>query len=208
MMLPEIKGAPGVSTTYLSDSTFRGRRLTCINLDLTSLYRIANNNFPYSRMIDSTGDGKNAPSYCLDVIVANKNDLLPTLQKELTKRFDLQARIEPKVKDAFVLKVIDTRKFNKVPRNTSGKRTYYSRHGEIDQQSITMPEFAQYLEDYGTGRFPVFDETGNNEKFDIKFSFQPENPQSLLKILNDMGLSLQKQQRKVDMLVLFKQKAI
>ncbi|WP_428328171.1 TIGR03435 family protein [Mucilaginibacter sp.] len=204
MMLPEIKGAPGFSTTYLNDSTFHGRRLTGVNLDLTTLYRIANNDFPYSRMIDKTGQDKNAPSYCLDLIVADKADLLPTLQKELAKRFDLQAKIDPQMKEVYLLKITDAEKFKSISRNTSGKRTYYSRHGEIDQQNMSMHDFAGYLEDYGTGRLPVIDETGNTEKFDIKFSFQPENPTSLTKILSDMGLSLQKQQHTVDMLVLYK----
>ncbi len=206
IMLPQIKGAPGVSTTWLMDSTFNGRRLTCLNLDLTTLYRLANNNFPYSRMIDKRGEGKNAPSYCLDLIVADKKDLQPALQRELSKRFDLQAKVEQQTKDVYVLKITDPEKFKKITHNTSGKRTYAASHGSIDQQNMTMKDFADYLESYGTGRLPVLDETGNNEKFDIKFSFQPENPASLTQILTDMGLGWEKQQRKVDMLVIYKQK--
>jgi thiol-disulfide isomerase/thioredoxin len=205
-MLPEIKGAPGVSTTWLNDSTFNGRRLTCINLDLKTLYRLANNDFPYSRMIDRTGESKNAPSYCLDLIVAHKKMLLPALQKELSTRFDLQAEIEPQTKEVYVLKVTDPEKVKKIPVNTSGKRIYYGRHGEIDQQDMTMNDFAGYLENYGVGRLPVVNETNVSGKFDIKFSFQPENPASLTTILNDMGLSLEKQERKIDMLILYKQK--
>jgi len=129
-------------------------------------------------------------------------DLLPTLQKELSKRFDLQAKIESQTKDAYVLKIADPEKFKKITRNTSGKRTYYSRHGEIDQQDMTMTDFADFLESYGTGRLPVVDETGNTEKFDIKFSWQPEDPASLIRVLTDMGLALEKQQRPIDMLVL------
>lgn len=65
-----------------------------------------------------------------------------------------------------------------------------------------MKDFADYLESYGTGHLFVIDETNSKEKFDIKFSFQPENPASLTQVLNDMGLVLKKDQRKVDMLVL------
>ena len=206
MMMPEIKGAPGVSTIWLSDSTFNGRRITGINLDLTSLYRIANNDFPYNRMIDSTGLGKKAPSYCLDLIVADKKDLRPALKRELAKRFDIQALVIKQEKDVYVLQITDPEKFKTISLNTSGKRTYYARHGEIDQQAMTMTDFADYLEDFGISRIPVIDETGNVKKFDIKFSFQPENPASLTKVLSDMGLSLQKQKRPVDMLLLYKQK--
>jgi len=54
----------------------------------------------------------------------------------------------------------------------------------------------------------VVDETANKEKLDIKFSFQPENPQSLMNILADMGLSLTREQRKINMLVLYKQQSL
>jgi len=207
-MLPEMKGAPGLSTTWLDNKAFAGRRLTCLNLDLTSLYRLANNNFPYSRTIDNTVKSKNEPAYCLDIIVAQKSDLLPTLQKELAKRFDLQAKVETQTKDAYVLKISDAEKFKTITRNTSGKRTYYSRHGEIDQQDMTMKDFADFLESYGVGRLPVVDETANQEQFDIKFSWQPENPASLTAVLTSMGLTLEKQQRPIDMLILYNQKSI
>ncbi|MEO6633296.1 MAG: TIGR03435 family protein [Mucilaginibacter sp.] len=204
-MLPEIKGAPGLSTIWLMDSTFNGRRLTCLNLGLTALYQIANNNFPYSRTIDKTPKTPKEPVYCLDIIVEKKGTLLPVLQKELAKRFDLKAQIEPQTKEVYVLKLNDTAKFKSIPINTTGKRTYYSRHGEIDQQDMTMADFAGYLESYGIAKLiPVIDETKSTGKFDIKFSFQPENPASLTKILTDMGLSLEKQERKVDMLVVYK----
>lgn len=207
-MLPEMKGAPGLSTTWLDNKAFSGRRLTCLNLGLSSLYRLANNNFPYSRTIDNTIKGKNEPSYCLDIIVKQKADLLPTLKQELAKRFDLQAKVETQTKEACVLKISDPEKFKTIPRNTSGKRTYYSRHGEIDQQDMTMKDFADFLESYGIGRLPVVDETRNEEKFDIKFSWQPENPASLTEVLTGMGLTLEKLKRPIDILVLYNQKSI
>ena len=205
IMMPEIKGAPGLSTTWTQDTSFKGRRLTCLNLGLTTLYRLANGDFPYSRMVDKTEKVKNEPVYCLDIIAASKAELLPMLRNELAKRFDLQARIEPQNKEVLVLKISDPVKFKSIPLNTSGTRTYYSRHGEIDQQDMSMADFAEYLESYGIAKLiPVIDETKSTGKFDIKFSFQPENPASLTQILTDMGLSLEKQQRKVDMLVVYK----
>jgi uncharacterized protein (TIGR03435 family) len=198
----EIRGGPGLSTTWVDDKSFGGRRLTCINLPLSTLYRLAYGNYPYSRTLDQTKAGKNAPAYCLDLIVKRPDELLPSLQKELAARFDLQARAESVLRDVQVLSIIDTAKFTTIPRNKSGKRTYYARHGEIDQQSMTMPEFAQFLEDYGIGGL-VVDETNNKEKLDLKFSFQPENPQSLLDILAGMGLGLSKGEQKIDMLVLY-----
>ncbi|WP_234734719.1 redoxin family protein [Tellurirhabdus bombi] len=204
-MQGEIKGSPGLSTTYLNDSTFKQRRITCLNLPLTSLYRLAHGDFPYSRTIDKTGEGNNAPVYCLDLIVRGKDELLPTLQTELAKRFDMQTKVEPQLKDVSVLKIMDPEKFKRIPRNKSGQRTYYARHGEIDQQGITMNEFAEFLESFGTGKRLVINGTQNSEKLDVKFSFQPENPQSLVDILAGMGLALVNEQREVAMLVLYKE---
>jgi thiol-disulfide isomerase/thioredoxin len=205
MMLPEIMGGPGFSTTHLADSVFAGRRLTCLNLPLTTLYMIAYGGFPYGRVIDNTGaGGDKAPKYCLDLIVKNKADLLPALREELAKRFDLQARIQPELKEVNVLRIADTAQFKTIRRNQSGRRTYGSSHGAIDQESITMTDFADFLESFGIGKL-VVDETSNHEKLDVQFSFQPENPQSLKDILTGMGLSLTKQQREVNMLLLYKQ---
>lgn len=203
MMQAEIKGGPGLSTTWLDNKAFSGRRLTCINLPLTTLYMLANGNYPYGRTIDETKGDKNAPVYCLDLIVGAHEDLLPALRKELAKRFDLQAKVTPMVKEVQVLRITNPEKFKRVTRNSSGTRTYYARHGEIDQQTITMSDFAQFLENYCISKL-VVDETGSKDKFDIKFSFQPENPQSLLDILAGMGLGLTKEQRQIDMLVLYK----
>lgn len=203
VMQGEIKGSPGMSTTHLNDSIFNGRRITCFNLPLATLYRIAYGNFAYKRTIDKTVQVKAARVYSLDLIVNTPAELLPRLKQELTSRFDLQSSIEPQLIEVNVLKISDEKKFDLIPRNKSGKRTYTSSHGEIDQDAITMKDFADFLEDYGTEKMMVVNETGNNEKMDIKFSFEPENPQSLKDILNEMGLVLVKQRRKVDMLVLY-----
>jgi thiol-disulfide isomerase/thioredoxin len=204
MMQSEIKGGPGLSTTWMDDKAFSGRRLTCINLPLTTLYMLANGSFPYSRTIDETKGEINPPVYCLDMIVGPHTDLEAALQKELAKRFDLQAKVTPMIKDVQVLRITDQGKFKRITRNSSGMRTHRSMHGEIDQTALTMAEFAGFLESYGIGKL-VVDETGSMEKFDIKFSFQPENPKSLLDILSGMGLGLTKGHRKVDMLRLYKQ---
>ncbi|QQL49939.1 redoxin family protein [Mucilaginibacter ginkgonis] len=207
MMEGEINGAPGLSTTWLTDSIFKGRRITCLNLSLSTLYRLAYNDYPYSRTIDQTKPAKNAPVYCLDLIVENPDQLRPALQQELAKRFDIQAKEETILKDVQVLKITDQNKFNEIKRNQTGKRTYSAGHGNIDQDCITMKEFAEFLQDYGIGKL-VVDKTGNIEKLDIKFTFQPEDPQSILDILSTMGLGLTKEEQEINMLVLYKQAAL
>ena len=195
---PEIKGGSSMLKTFALDSNFKGRRLTFINVGLNNMYMRAFGDFPYGRTIDKV---KDKSRYCLDIIVEKPQDLIPTLKAELVSKFNLHASIIPQNKEVLLLKVENKDLFNKITRNTNGKRTYFARHGEIDQQGITMKDFAEFLEIFGYGKF-VLDETGNQEKFDIKFSFAPEDPLSLTKILNNMGLRLEKASKKIDMLTI------
>lgn len=195
MMQAQIKGAPGVQMTHANDPVFKNRRLTCFNLPLTTLYRIANGDFSYKRTIDKTGSTNEPPVYCLDLIIASQEQLRPALQRELASRFDMRTKVEPQSKEVNVLRITDREKFNQIPRNKSGKRTYSASRGAIDQQATTMADFAEYLESYGPGKLIVVDETQNRELLDIQFSYQPEDPKSLPAVLSEMGLSLTKEQR-------------
>ncbi|MES2652346.1 MAG: redoxin family protein [Bacteroidota bacterium] len=203
LIQPEIKGGPGMMVTFADKPAFAGRRLTFVNVGIASMYRKAFGDFPYERTLNKTED-KEDKMYCLDIIVKDKKDLIPTLKSELLNRFDLKAKTETQLKDVYVLKIADQTKFNAIARNKSGKRTYFAMHGKIDQESITMKNFADFLESYGTYKSMIIDETNTTEKLDIKFSFQPENPESLNKIVKDMGLSLEKVKRQVEFLVLYK----
>ena len=64
-----------------------------------------------------------------------------------------------------------------------------------------MNNFASFLERYGINEL-VVDETGNQERFDVKFSVQPENPRSLQDIITGIGLSLSRETRTDDILTL------
>lgn len=197
-----MAGAPGVQMTHATDSLFAHRRLTCLNLPLTALYRIAYEGYSYKRSIDKTGLGDDAPVYCLDLIVDKPEQLLPTLRAELNRRFDLKASLEPQSKEVSVLQVTEPVKFRHIPRNATGKPMLSAHQGEIVQQAATMVDFAKALEDFGIVRGLVVDGTGSNEKLDITLSYQPEDPQSLTRALAQMGLGLVKQKRDVTMLVL------
>ncbi|GAB3754414.1 redoxin domain-containing protein [Spirosoma pomorum] len=204
VMQAQIEGAPSFSTTHLRDSVFKNRRITCLNLPLTALYRIAYGNYSYKRTVDETGSTDKSPVYCVDLIVDRPEQLLPVLRAELASRFDIRTSIEPQRKQVNVLRVTDQAKFDQIPRNKSGQRTYSARQGEMDQQAVTMQDVAEFLESYGIDRRLVIDETQNREKMDVTISYQPENPSSLTTALSAMGLSLVPQERQIDMLVLRK----
>ena len=203
VMQKEIKGAPGFSTTYPLDSIFKGRRITAVNLGIIDLYRLAYGSFGSKRVVDSASATDREIAYCVDLITEKKEQLLPEFQHELLKRFDVKAKIVKQLKDVELLKIIDPDKFKRIPLNTNGKRTYFARHGEIDQQAISMADFASYLENYGSRKNIIVDETLSSSTYDIKFSFQPEDRSSLEKQLLEMGLVLEKTQQLVDILIIY-----
>jgi uncharacterized protein (TIGR03435 family) len=196
----EIEGAPGLSTRYATDSIWKGRRLTALNCDLSTLYRLAYDDFPYTRTVDQRPKSHRRSIYRVDLIVGQPADLLPTLKSLLQSRFDLRATIKREQKEVYLLQIADTDRFRNIPPHRSASRTFSAGHGSIDQQDITMRGFASYLESYGADHLPVLDETGSSASFDIRFNFQPENPQSLTDILTGMGLRLVNTTREIELL--------
>jgi len=198
---PSIPGAPGFSTNHLNSKTFSGRRITAVNCDIANLYRLAYGNFPYNRTVDNI-PARESKSYCIDIIAEDKAQLLPQLKNELAAVFDITAVIRNETKDVYALRVADPIKLKTIPLSTSGQRTYYARHGEVDQQGMTLSDLADYLESYGVTGIPVVDETKITNRYDIRFSFQPEDPTSLNHVLADRGLVLEKTKRQIAILYL------
>ena len=198
---PMIKGAGGMMFSHLDKPAFSGRRLTFINASLSSIFRRAFGDFPYERTIDSLGSlGEN--NFCLDLIVDSKHKLDEELKQELVKKYRVEAKIKEQIKEVFVLTIVDQEKFAQVKRSTDNSRTYFARHGAIDQKGILLKDFAEFLEGFGGLGSLVIDESDNADKLDIKFTFQPEDKNSILAILNNMGLGLRKEHRLINFLVL------
>jgi len=197
----QIKGAGGMLFSHFDNPAFSGRRLTFINVSLSSIFREAFGDFPYGRTIDSLGTLAEGV-FCLDIIVDKKSKLHETLKRALAEKYKVDAKIQKQTKEVFVLSIVDPPKFAQVKRNTDGSRSYFARHGAIDQKGITLADFATFLESFGSLRKLVIDESGNTELLDLKFNFQPENKDILLKILADMGLGLTPAIRTVDVLSL------
>jgi len=207
MIQPEIKGGPGMSMRHSNSSVFAGRRLTMINLTLESMYRIAYGDFAYGRVIDQTGnEEKNKKEmFCLDIITNKKEDLLPTLKAELLKRFELQAKITLLLKPVYVLKVADYSKVDKLMVSDKlDKEGYGGGSGTFSGDAVVFADIADYLESFGIVNLPVVDETNTNKKFNIQMVYQPEQPETLTKALADLGLKLEKSERRIDMLTLYK----
>ena len=207
LIQPEIKGGLSMSRQFRDVPAFADRRLTFINLPLQNMYRFAYGDFADGRVIDrSVNAEKNREQrFCLDIITQTPEALLPTLKSELLKRFELQAKIEQFPKNVYVLKVENQAKVDQITvSKILGKGAYGGGSGTFSGDGVVFADIADYLESFGIVNLPVVDETGINTKFNIQLVYQQENPASLTKALSDIGLKLEKAERKIDMLILYK----
>ncbi|MDP9078606.1 MAG: TIGR03435 family protein [Bacteroidota bacterium] len=206
LVQPEIKGLSSMSKTYVTDSVFKNRRLTMINLPLETIYRVAYKDLPYGRVIDLSPKEnikENKTMYCVDVIVAKRHeaDLYPTLIKELQTKFDLKAGIEKRSKEVYILKIADPAKIKQLNPPSEKEETFAGSGGAFSGQNIKLRKVADYLEGFGLVQMPVVDETGSNTRYDIAFDYQSEKKGSLMEAIANLGLKLEKGKRDIDVLV-------
>lgn len=207
LIQPQIKGGPSMQRRFNDEPAFAGRRLTMINLSLEGMYRIAYGGLAYGRVINETGKSskENDEVFCLDIIVKKPEELLPTLKSELLKRFELQAKIEKVQKPVYLLKVEDPNKVKQIQKSTMNKKgSYGGGSGTFSGEGVVLGDIASYLEDFGITALPVVDETGIDTQFNIQLVYQPEKRETLTKALADLGLKLERGERKIDMLILYK----
>ncbi|TVT37675.1 DUF3738 domain-containing protein [Hymenobacter setariae] len=207
LMQPALRGVASMTRSYPQDSSaFHNRRLTALNIALPELYRLAYGGLPYGRTLDlrpAAPTSSKLPLYCLDIIVPKGQEasLLPTMRQELAARFDLRATLEPRPRSVYLLRVADARKlppatgFEKPSSEAASVGTYQG-------ANVTLAEVADYLEGFGLVELPVLLATPTTTRYNLEFSYQQEKPGDLLRALADLGLTLEKAERPVEMLVL------
>ena len=177
-----------------------------MNVDLELAYRIAYNDIPYDRILNqlSKADSiENEKLYCIDIIVpkGHEDELKLKLREELKTRFGLQAYFETHLKPVYVLQIADLTKIAQLKKSTGAAESVAAMHGNYAGEDINLSKIADYLEDYGLVKISVLDGTDNNTKYDIAFTFMPEKSGDLEKTLLNLGLTLKKENRDIDMLV-------
>ena len=138
--------------------------------------------------------------FCFDIIVPEeeKEDFYKIAQEEAKRRLKYKIYTEDKTVDVYVLRKIDGNVILKpslLERKSSfsyGKRTRLSVDGG---KIINLIEFLEQ-----ELKKPVVDETGLKDKYD--FTVDWADKEELLKELQNIGLTLEKTQRPVEMLVI------
>jgi uncharacterized protein (TIGR03435 family) len=206
LIQPEIKGISSFYKNYHKDAHFANRRLTMINLPLSTIYRIAYKDISLMRTLDLTTKKPNKgpdESYCMDIIVAKgkEADLLSHLKEGLSEHYDIEAVLEKRKKKVYVLELTRTEKIQRAISNI--KEGDFSARGDaFNGEGVSLEKIAQYLEQFGVVNLPVVDETGDSKKYNISFTFEPENKESLKNALQHIGLKLKEAQREIEILVL------
>jgi uncharacterized protein (TIGR03435 family) len=207
LVQPALRGVGGMTRTYPQDSSaFHKRRLTAINITLPELYRLAYGGLSSRRTLDlrpARTTGTKSLQYCLDIIVpkGQETSLLPTLRQELAARFDLRATLESRAKQVYLLRVADARKLPLATGSQKPSRGAAS-EGTYQGTNVTLAEVVDYLEGFGLVELPVLLASPTTARYNLDFSYQPEKPGDWLRALADLGLTLEKAERPVEMLVL------
>jgi uncharacterized protein (TIGR03435 family) len=215
----------GVDSTMVENITLRGymkgqqtrgrhypdsRRISYYNVCATTLYKDAfgitsPKQIKYELDEKEVCDFDNKASlYCFDLLVKpeEKDSLYSIMQKKLLALLPVKAKVIEQTMPVYVLKLNNATKF-KPTVSQSDKPTYSFSGNGFEGTAVTLDKFADhYLSN--EMELPVVDETGLNKRYDIKTVVDLRTRDNIIKSIADLGLSLEKAERKMKMLVFYK----
>ena len=191
---------------------FWGRRTTAYNCTLVTLYSEAFDiHSPAQLVFDSSVDKKQLADYnnknnlyCTDLVVtpAQKDSILVIMQQLLNAVLPVKARMEHREKPVYVLKITPAKKIT-FPVSKETVSSYGFSGRGYDGTGILLTDFAKnYLSN--EMELPVVDETGLDGRYDIRFSINLRNKETLAEALAANGLMLEKADRKIPVLIFYK----
>ncbi|MFI5450697.1 redoxin domain-containing protein [Pedobacter sp. UC225_61] len=198
-------GQRSMGKRYGGKSVFAKRRRSFVNTGIISMYKdayniVSSNQIIYEvdeKKLDNYEDRSNL--YCVDILVKpeEKDSLNVILQQKLNAILPVKARIEYKTIPVYVL--MD----NGFKQPLSTKETSYGFSGRgYEGEAVTIDDFAN---DYLSNELslPVVNETNLKGKFDIKTAIEMRTQANVIKSIEALGLKIEKQERKMRMMVLY-----
>ena len=194
-----IQGFPSFSTR--GKGVFKDRRISCINLLAQSILQLAFKKSFETTIVNLPKEKKAfVPEnlYCFDIIVkdSDKANLYKIMQIEATKLLGVKADIEKRVVDVYVLKNMGDVLKESIKKEQSSE----SSGKGIKSENIEMDFLVSFLAN--ELQKPVVDETNLKGRYDINFEYAEEDPNSLKKVLESLGLKISKEKREVEMLII------
>ena len=204
-----MKGQQSMGRRYINPP-YSGRRVSYINSCITTMYKDAfditsSKQVIYEIAEKEVCDFENKPTlYCFDLLVKpeQKDSLQSIMQKKLLASLPIKARTEQRTIPVYILKA-NNLSATKLPVSLSDKLTYSFSGRGFDGTGTTLADFARvYLSN--EMELPVVDETGLTKRFDIKTNVEERTRDGILKSIAGLGLTLEKAERKMKVLVFYK----
>ena len=189
---------------------FAFRRRSYFNITLITLYRDAYDVVSRKQMVYDFDQKKYADYndekqlYCFDLLVKpeEKDSLLSIMQRKLNESLPIKARTEMRNMPVYLLKQKQGSKLN-IPISASSKLSYGFDGNGFDGTAVTLDKFSQiYLNNELD--LPVINESGLSDRYDIKTTNDLRDKDNIFKAVDQLGLTLEKAERPVKMLILYK----
>ena len=151
---------------------------------------------PTVRVLGPDWLGKTRYSINAVVDVQDAGEWREMLRQELERRFHLEAHTEPKPFDVFVLRATGEPQLER----TDGRRSNtWLKVSEVEMKEVSMGGIAAALQ-HIIGQ-PVIDETGIDDRFNLKLAWDQDRVASLTRGLAPLGLQLTPAKRDLEALV-------
>lgn len=210
---PPIQGGFALTKRY-TRAPWQNRRLSMINNPLHVIYRNIFNSSSMRTVYEGLDEAEfktrnSRETYCIDVTVppGKENELYAYAASELMKLdLPVRARLERRKMMVALLTCTDRQKLTQStgdPQQPSAP--VINNASSFKRKGITLNGFAKdYLESFGLAGLPVVDETGIPGLFDFDFHIDLEDKSSLKNELARIGLRLGKEEREIEVLVLYR----
>jgi uncharacterized protein (TIGR03435 family) len=207
-MLAAVEGAGSMQKIPIK-GIFRERRITIVNMTMEGLFRLAFQK-SYYLMFNEYDTVKKAykdiEKFCIDAWIKepDKQKLHVYLQQKLNEQFvDVEAVLEKRLMKVLVIKANAGSK-NLLKPSSKINDQYSAGGSNFDGDGVTINSLADYMEGFGLYAGKVINETAIDGRYEIKFSWQPERPESLKEEFAKMGLYWEKEEREVEVLIIRK----
>jgi peroxiredoxin len=199
---PMIDTIPG-SALKVGKGIFEKRRLSTINMTTDFFIKKIFQKTNTSTLIltdKKQFEFKPENRFCYDIIVPeeDKESFYKIAQDEVSRRLKYKIYTEEKITEVFVLRKTSESNVLK-PSQIKYKPTYsYGKRTRLNVDGGEIKDLIEFLEQ--ELKKPIIDETGLKEKYDYTVDWASMD--ELMKELQNIGLTLEKTQRPIEMLVI------
>lgn len=204
-----LSGLRSMGKSY-RQTLFEGRRMTYINVCIPIMYKDAYDIHSDKQIVYENIDKKEACNfkdtsslYSFDLLIkpTQKDSLLLIMQKTFNLLLPIKARVEKKLMPVYIIKQKASAQMQIHASDSLHSNYGFSGRG-FEGTGIKMKIFMDYLANDLDS--PIVDETNFTGKYDIKTENVLRSKEDIIKALDSLGLSIEKGERNMDVLIMYK----